>query len=39
MENDGGWKNTLLVAKVLLPAVKCEQARLVLTAPTELESL
>lgn len=39
VENDGGWKNILLVAKVLLPVVKCEQARLVLTAATELESL
>lgn len=39
MEHDGGWKNILLVAKALLPVVKSEQARLVLSAATELGSL
>lgn len=39
VEHDGGWKNILLVAKALLPVVKSEQARLVLSAATELGSL
>lgn len=38
MGNDGGWKNILLMAKVLLPVVRCEQARLVLTAATRVRT-